>query len=146
MKNDNFVIEELITTAQKSHITHRHSACLIYKKEIISISENEIMQKNNIMYGSIHAEINTIKNFLKVYKQKKLLKNFHLIVIRISKNNKLINSKPCKYCIKKMKSFGIEKISYSSDDNIITEYIDEIQSSHVSGYIRHKKIKLYNIL
>lgn len=130
------ILETLIKKAETSSIIHKHSACLIYKNEFIAICKNEIIQENNI---SLHAEINTIKHFLQKYKYKKLLKNLHLIVIRVSKTKQLVNSKPCKNCVKTMKSLGIEKVTYSIENKIITQYIEEIITEHLSGFSRHFK-------
>jgi len=74
----------------------------------------------------IHAEHDAI-NKLKPIKRKKYLQNVKLLVIRISKKNKLQSSKPCANCIKTMKSlpekkgYKIKNIYYSNENGVIVK-------------------------
>lgn len=97
----------------------------------------------------IHAEHDAI-NKLKPLTRKKHLQNINLLVIRLSKNNKLQNSKPCANCINKIKilpekkGYKIKNIYYSDDDgkivksNLKTLENDEL---HYSRYYRRQFIK-----
>lgn len=56
-----------------------------------------------------------------------------LTVIRIGKDSKLMNSKPCKNCIAFMKKYSIKNVAYSNSNGIIvSEKIKEIKSNHIS--------------
>lgn len=62
-----------------------------------------------------HAEVAVYKKFLidlKYYKGK--INNIDILVIRISKNGKLGNSKPCKNCTKYLYEKGVRKVFYSN--------------------------------
>lgn len=70
-------------------------------------------------------------------------KRYAILVVRITKNGLLINSRPCNNCINYMRCAGITKIYYSSDDGkIICERVDKILPKHVSSgtaYIHRMK-------
>lgn len=54
-------------------------------------------------------------------------------MVRVNKNNELINSKPCIVCCKLIKRFGIKKIFYSdSNGNIVAKKSSELDDSHIS--------------
>ncbi len=46
---------------------------------------------------------------------------------------KLSNSKPCKHCIEKLRSFGVKKIAYSVSGGIIIEKLKDIDNRPSSG-------------
>lgn len=55
------------------------------------------------------------------------------MVIRKGKNGNIINSKPCKHCVKLMYETGIRNIYYSTDSgDIIMEQIKYIETEHIS--------------
>lgn len=59
----------------------------------------------------------------------------YIVVIRIGGNghNKIINSRPCRECVKYMKAVGMKKIYYSNDNNEFTgENILHMESNHLS--------------
>ncbi len=62
-----------------------------------------------------------------------------MYVIRVNKNNELLNSKPCKSCIDVMRMFGIKNIYYSTDKgDLKKEKICDIETDHLS--IAHKNL------
>lgn len=73
----------------------------------------------------IHAEHDAI-NKLPYMKSKKRLESVNLLVVRLSKTNKLQCSKPCHNCIKmlstypKIKGYNIRHIYYSNEHGGIT--------------------------
>lgn len=128
----------------KSNLRNKHCACLVKKNnEIISIEVNEYTPTNYIKC-SIHAEVSLHKNL-----NKKYIKNFNrskydIWVIRYSKKNGLVDSKPCSKCIKYMKKrmYYIDNVIYSNQDGGLTcEKLENIKSEHISiGYkLRFKK-------
>lgn len=106
-------------------------ACCIY------ISGKGTMGKNNYLaYGdntssskfeyiaNDHAEINALKK-LKPRDKTKKLRGIDLVVVKVNKSGKLLNSKPCADCIEKMdripSTFGyyINRIFYSTAEGTI---------------------------
>lgn len=77
-------------------------------------------------HTGIHAEYDAI-NKLKPIKRKRYLQNINILVIRISKNNKLQSSKPCANCIETMKhlpgkkGYKIKHIYYSNENGDIVK-------------------------
>jgi deoxycytidylate deaminase len=60
-----------------------------------------------------------------------------MYVIRVNKNDELVNSKPCKSCIEVMRMFGIKNIYYSTETGELKkEKTIDIESEHMS--IAHK--------
>lgn len=96
----------------------------------------------------IHAEHDAI-NKLQPIKNKKKLESINLLVIRVSKTNKIQSSKPCGNCIEKMKTLPIKKgykiqyIYYSdSEGSIIKTSLESLDSEekHHSRYYRYKNL------
>lgn len=99
----------------------------------------------------IHAEHAAI-NKLKPLYRKKRLQTINLLVIRISKNNKLQSSKPCTNCIQNMKTlpekkgYKIKNVYYSNNDGDIVKsnfQILEKEEQHLSRFYRRKKYNNY---
>lgn len=109
------LIEEGIRarTEKKGYI---HIAIIVKRKKIISIAYNQIgSRQSGCGYSdfTIHAERNAIKQLGDFTK----LNGASLYVIRISKQDNLLNSEPCHDCcifIKKcQKNYGLKNVYYS---------------------------------
>jgi hypothetical protein len=122
---------------------------------------NNVLKKANILsFGfnmmgdeagnkpGIHAEHDAI-NKLKPIKRKKNLQIVNLLVIRLSKQNKLQSSKPCSNCIKILKTlpekkgYKIKNIYYSDENGeIIKSCLSNLDNGelHYSRFFR--KIRL----
>jgi len=62
-----------------------------------------------------------------------------MYVIRVNKNDNLVNSKPCKSCIEVMRMFGIKNIYYSTETGELKkEKTNDIETEHMS--IAHKNL------
>lgn len=123
------ILSQAIEIAKKSTMFNKHGAVLFYKNNIETIAFNEYDSK----YTTKHAEqecINKYKNKIRKYKKDK--KKFNLLVIRLSTQNKLLNSKPCIECCRVLKESGIiNKIYYSNENGIITtKRINNFESEH----------------
>ena len=95
----------------------------------------------------IHAEHDAI-NKLKPIKRKKYLQNINLLVIRMSKQNKLQSSKPCANCIHILKSlpekkgYKIKNIYYSDENGeIIKSSLKNLglENLHYSKFFRQRR-------
>ena len=95
----------------------------------------------------IHAEHDAI-NKLKPLQHKKHLQLINMLVIRLSKNNKIQNSKPCANCIKNMKilpkkkGYRIKNIYYSNDNGeIIKTSLKKLENEelHYSRFFRKNR-------
>ncbi len=93
----------------------------------------------------IHAEQDAI-NKLRPLKRKHHLQSINLLVIRLSKSNKLQSSKPCGNCIEIMKTlpekkgYKIKHIYYSNDNGEIVKSnlkTLENEEQHISRYFRN---------
>ena len=115
-----------------------------YKKaRILSFGVNQMSD----IYGKnpgIHAEQDAI-NKLKPMTRNKHLKIINMLVIRISKTNKISNSKPCTICINNIKTlpekkgYRIKNIYYSNEyGEIIKSNIKKLESEepHYSMYYK----------
>jgi deoxycytidylate deaminase len=80
---------------------------------------------------TVHAEIDA---FMTAQKD---VKGCDIIVIRLSRENKLTYSRPCNCCIDKLKSGGINKVYYSEkDENISCEELQNMEKLHISSFQR----------
>ena len=60
---------------------------------------------------------------------------YHLLVVRLDREGRLRNSKPCSECLEFLRRFGhIDKIFYSTDDGRLTvEKLDDMYSDHLTN-------------
>jgi hypothetical protein len=60
----------------------------------------------------------------------------NILIIRYNSNGELMSSKPCRDCIELLRTIGIQRIYYSTDQHqIVFERLDTISSKHISwGY------------
>lgn len=124
---------------------------LLKKANILSFGFNKVGDVEGNEPG-IHAEHDAILK-LKPLERKKRLVNINILVIRMSKRNKIQSSKPCANCIQKMKSlpekkgYKIKNVYYSNDEgDIIKSNLFKLENEelHHSRYFR-KKYKVLNI-
>lgn len=132
---------------------YNHVSCIIQGK-------NYIWKKVNILnfgfnrigdidgnHAGVHAEHDAI-NKLKPLERKKNLECINMLVVRISKHNKLQNSKPCANCIEIMKilpekkGYRIRNIYYSNEnEEIVKISLKNLENEelHYSKFYRRKK-------
>lgn len=132
------VIEQMKEFALKSNLRSKHCACLVRKNKILCIENNKYNSHKNNIFCSTHAEICIHRNIYK-YNIKNFYKNtYDLWVIRYSKKNGLVDSKPCSKCIDYMKKnmCYVQNIIYSNKKgNLQKVNINRIKSKHISiGY------------
>jgi hypothetical protein len=117
------------------------------KANILSFGFNMMGDINGNQPG-IHAEHDAI-NRLKPLQRKKHLQSINILVIRLSKNNKIQNSKPCANCIKNMKllpekkGYKIRNIYYSDDNGeIVKSSLKNLEKEdlHYSRFFRKNMI------
>jgi len=122
------------------------------KSNILSFGFNTTGDIYGIQPG-VHAEHDAI-NKLKPLRRNKHLQNVNILVIRLSKKNRLQNSKPCAKCIEtikflpKKKGYCIKNIYYSNDnEEIIKSSVKnlEMEELHHSMFFRKLKNKNLNI-
>lgn len=86
--------------------------------------------------ATVHAEVSAMSKI-----PKNMLNGADIVVIR--NNGSLKNSKPCLNCLNKMKKYGIRQVYYSDyGGNIVSEYVNEMNTSYVSCGIRHNYKKI----
>lgn len=102
----------------------------------------------------VHAECDAI-NKLKPLQRNRKLQHINILVIRLSKHNKIQNSKPCANCIKNMKflpqkkGYKIKNIYYSNDNgDIVKSSLRTLEQEelHYSKFFRKKEGKGENKL
>lgn len=115
-------LNKAIEEAKKSRHRHRIGAVVFKRKRIISYGHNEAPRSARNLHprfykwpGSIHAEIAAI------LKAKTDLRGCSILVIRINRDNKLMYSRPCKYCMMYLEYVGIKKVFYSTNSGIIAD-------------------------
>jgi cytidine deaminase len=98
----------------------------------------------------IHAEHNALLK-LKPLKLRKKLESINILVVRLSKNNRLQESKPCFNCIQNMsilpqqKGYKLNNIYYSDNDgNIVKTSLNKLKNDeeiHISRFYRKQLIE-----
>lgn len=109
--------EVLINTACKSNMHHKHGCVITYRNKIIAEGFNRynlnlknIYNCNNNCYQrdkySIHAE----KDAIMKIKNKNILKDCTIYIIRIKNLNEIEPGIPCNMCSKLLEKYNIRKI------------------------------------
>jgi deoxycytidylate deaminase len=131
MNIDNSLIFQLCEKAKQSLVKNQLASCLLEGKKIISkIYCNSYKYDNGI--NNCHAEANAIIDYYKTVKKQKKI---NLLVIRINKHNKICNARPCYECLDIMKKYNINKVYYSTDNEIIEcENVKYMISIHYTSY------------
>ena len=62
----------------------------------------------------LHAELDVC-----IKSEREDLSDFEIVVIRIDRNGKMCNSKPCRGCQSVLKQFGIKYVYYSTNIGIV---------------------------
>jgi hypothetical protein len=98
------------------HNTSLHYAQLIKRKKVIAIARNSSGSRSRGCGGgdtTIHAERAVVKRLGDISQ----LRGCTMIVVRVNKNDELMNSKPCLGCqgflFKCMNEYGLRKVVYS---------------------------------
>jgi len=131
-----------------SPMQHKHGAVIFQGRRLICSGYNT-NQRNKYMGNftcSIHAEIDVLVKFLNSFvkihiiksnpdKTRRKLKKYSIGVVRINQSDDDIliyqNSSPCKDCIKKLQSVGLNKLSFSvNETEIHTCKINRIDMCH----------------
>lgn len=111
----------LINTAVSNEVFSgsRHAAAIVHKKRVVSTGTNRKKTHPLMLeYGRndksifLHAEIDAIVKAINMHGVE-FLKDCSLYVLRISKDEKLMPSKPCKGCQRAIKAFGIKNVYYT---------------------------------
>ena len=133
---------------------YNHIACVLQgnpcsndKLRIISYGVNSPSNMESKIPG-LHAEQDAILK-LKTLKCKKMLVPINILVVRFSKMNKILSSRPCSNCINAMgtipqkKGYKIQNIYYSDDENnIIRTNLNKLnnEAQYFSKFYRRKRI------
>lgn len=126
-------------------------AYMITKRDIIGPFLNGPSTNPKIDACSMHAERNCMRKVMgingKFNPYRKLPKldkktNYEIIVIRFDRNGQVKSGRPCRDCLCAMKSYGIKKVHYTTDDgNIVVENVSDMYSIHHSFVaLKHHKI------
>lgn len=95
----------------------RHGAIIFSKNRILSRGSNTRKESPFSFsngYISTHAEISAIGK-VKFFKYT----NLNALVVRLTHDGKLANSRPCEVCISILKASGVKKVFYSVDSGDI---------------------------
>jgi hypothetical protein len=111
-------------------------------KRYYYICTNEIFNKKPCCPPpmSVHAEIEA---YTKLSKRNNIKRNksYDMLVLKISKNGTMSNSKPCKHCYERLlkSDIKIRNIYYSyQEDTIKKEKMVEMNSTYISKGYRNK--------
>lgn len=125
--------------AMRSCLQQKHAACLFKGNKVYAFGLNKYfhlsLPNDEAIPITIHAEMDVLANV-----HSKYAKGMDILIIRVNKSLKLLNSRPCNSCIKKMQQKGIRKAYYSTQDGrILCEYVDDMPKIHESSGTRNRK-------
>jgi hypothetical protein len=109
-------MEEFRNPRVAPHNTHFHQAILVNRNKLLAMAHNSIGSRSKgAGYSdmSIHAERAVVKALGDISQ----LNGCVLVVIRVNKQGKMLNSEPCddckKFLEKCMREYGLLKVIYS---------------------------------
>ena len=95
---------------------------------------------NKCVCFSTHAEMDVIYKVLKTGTKKPKLNNYTVVVVRLGRNGKLKNSRPCNQCLDLMVKYNIKKVVYSTETSFEVHKPRDMDGHHVSsGWIAYEK-------
>ena len=116
------ILKKAIESAERSKMYPYRLGCVVFRgKRILSCGFNQIRTSNAIpdrfkkFIEALHAEQHAIMRV----PNKELLNGASLLVIRINRNGKLTNARPCKNCMKTINYFKISTVYYSNENGEI---------------------------
>ena len=147
--NDMKYIHMATYEASKSPLLNRHGCVATLSGKVLARGYNKYrtFSKDGLINDncSCHAEIDVLRKCRK----KNITKKFSLYIVRLSNNDHICNSFPCKQCFETMKEFPIKNITYSAGNGIfIKESMKDFDSDYqtsgqnIVNKIEDLKIKL----
>ncbi len=125
-------VDTLKKLAVKSHIMHKHAACLLHggKNYVCGINKYFTVRINDNPFRiGVHAEMDALASC-----SPRLIKGMDILVIRINRAQKLMYSRPCSSCIGKLQQREIRKAYYSTHTGeIMYEFVDKMEKFHDSS-------------
>ena len=114
-------VDLAISEAKKASGTFRHGAVIMSGKHVISAGRNHIRNASDTGLYSIHAEMCVL---WKIPKNTPYLKNLKMVIVRVTNDGSLANSRPCAKCMHAIKQFRVHTIAYSTGaSTIVTESV-----------------------
>lgn len=140
------ILPPLKKMAMRSCLQQKHSACIFRGNKTYAFGVNKYFHLSlpdaKSIPITIHAEMDVLSNVHSRY-----LKGTDILIIRVNKSKKLIYSRPCGSCVKKMKQKGIRKAYYSTEDGeIVYEYVQDMIMLHESSGTRSRRIHQHGCL
>jgi len=136
-----------VATTIMLHVYFKGKIATSNKVKVLAYGTNYVGNEKENEPG-LHAECDVLGKLLPL-KYKKKLELVNLLVIRLSKTNKIQSSKPCINCINQMKTipknkgYKIQNIYYSDGEgNIIKTTLDilENEEPHYSRFYKRKMV------
>lgn len=123
------------------------AAGVTHRKHLIATGVNQykthpiMMPVNGYREGQIflHAEVDAIRNALRLIDQEQLTK-CELRIVRVKRPNKNSNgwihgmAKPCPGCTRVIANFGIEKVRWTVDANLAESSVDLYDTMSYNNY------------
>src|SRR6056300_732461 len=134
------------------------AAAVVYRKHLIATGVNSykthpiMMPHNGYREGQIflHAEVDAIRNALRLIDQDQLTK-CELRVVRVKRphKNRLCwihgLTKPCPGCTRVIANFGIDKVRWTEDADLVDSSVDLYDSrSYNNNTVSNKVHRLFN--
>ncbi len=106
----------LKTALKSSFEQHRIGAVIVKGSRILSTGYNQRRPSNILKNPTLHAEAAAILKLLKAGRQHDLVGST-IYVSRITPGGRVALAKPCYNCMALIKSVGINRIYYTTNDN-----------------------------
>ena len=109
-----------IRQAQRSAETFRHGAVLLEGRSVVATGYNRNI--NACGLNSIHAEMDAL------WKVRHRSNNFHIVVVRLRRDQEFGYSRPCRQCARVLLKLGVKRMTYTTGDParpVVTEPLND---------------------
>jgi deoxycytidylate deaminase len=137
------LIKNLTSNIPETNSTYafQHFSGIYRNGKVLCHGSNNLRNSYNgecICY-STHAEMDVLYKLLRKYKSRPFkdtldLSDCTIVVLRLSRDGSIKNSRPCNQCLDTMVRYRIKKILYSTDTGTFTsEKPESMEKNHVSS-------------
>ena len=143
-------VELAMEKATESDLAKRHGCVIVRAGKVRAVTCNT--STRSVMSGrhmpTMHAEMCALSLVFRKRQQDdepgrrhrlqyKKNRNRHvdLYVIRIGAENKLLNSRPCRECVRALQKMGVDRVFYSdAAGNVVMEKVSTMTADHLSHH------------
>lgn len=117
------IFNKACNICKKSSMRHKLAAIIFKQNRILSIGWNDkrTCSKMHTKYRKYESTLHAEQHAISRIKDKNMLKGASIFVLRLGADASIMSlAKPCEYCEKSLRHYGIKHVFYSNNNNSIS--------------------------